>query len=136
MNNDLLSMKDSLYFLSCNYSKCKRYTDELKIQTDKTTVIKNSIILSYKNKEINKKEFIVKMTKLQKEHFNSNYFKDLASCSLANCYKYCKKVLDTINILCPDSKYKKPSTYEVKDFIELLMRYTKERVIMPIANSQ
>ena len=67
-------------------------------------------------------------------HYNSPYFTKYANCLLNNCYDILEKTLDFLLSIVPTIKFKKSLKYTVDDYIYILIKTIKVRIIMPVIN--
>jgi hypothetical protein len=76
------------------------------------------------------------MNTLDKEHFNSNYYIKIDTCVITNWYECCKTLLDDYISEIPLNAYKRPSTYTVDDFINIMKLYYFHNRTMKIIKSK
>ena len=118
---------------NCYIKHCNK---ELKKILEKKKIIEefNNLVSLFIEKKITKTKFIKLITNLYTIHYNSPYFTKYANCLLNNCYDILEKTLDFLLSIVPTIKFKKSLKYTVDDYIYILIKTIKVRIIMPVIN--
>lgn len=115
--------------ISCYLDKCKKENKEVEEKFNSYNIAKKNLVKLYNNENISKEKFIIIMSKISKYHFNSLYYRDFVKCIFKNCYD---KVVKQLNIFIKDINYKKPKIYTIDDFIKIMIKRNKMKVIIPL----
>uniref|UniRef100_A0A6C0LFX1 Uncharacterized protein n=1 Tax=viral metagenome TaxID=1070528 RepID=A0A6C0LFX1_9ZZZZ len=122
-------MEENLNLLTkCYITNCNKESKKRNKIRDIWLNNSNKLYLDYINKIITKKQYDLKLTKLDNEYHNSIEKINLHKCEIDKCYNLVKNHL---NYLSDKNKITKKNNYNIDDYLKIL-NINRQNIIKPI----
>ena len=118
-----MDINNLIKLTTCYTNKCKK--EAITRNKLRTIWMKNSnkIFEDYKNKIITRKEFIIKINKLDADYFNSVESIAIHNCEIKECYNLLKIKLD--HMASKINYKKKKENYTIDDYNKIIITTNK-----------